>query len=145
MYAASFVMGDNWKTCRYISSADVMSGGEQVIMTCVSSLCGALLGFEAGKEASIEFLKASSNILFIMKAEESGKYSAYPIRAMFVLLERFVEVSPFVDRSVLEKYMPYTILHAAYVDMSLNKQRVGDVGMDSKHAFVSKKAVSADA
>ncbi|GMH69038.1 hypothetical protein TL16_g05065 [Triparma laevis f. inornata] len=142
-YAASFVMGENWKTSKYISAADVMSGGEQVVMNCISSLCGALLGFEAGKTASEEFLRASSSILFVMKAEEAGKYSQFPIRAMFVLLERFVEVSPFVNRSVLEKYMPYTILHAAYVDMSLNKQRVADVGMDSKLAFVPK--VVADA
>ena len=39
--------------------------------------------------------------------------------------------------------MPYTILHAAYVDMSLNKQRAGDVALQSEVAFKEGKSVAA--
>ena len=134
-YAAAFANSESWKACNYISGADVMSGGEHVTMECISSLCVNLLGLEGGKEASVDFLRTSCSILFMMKGQESGRYSSFPIRAMFVLMEKFIDVSPVVDRHVLEKYMPYTILHAAYVDMSLSKQRYGDVAIDAKDAF----------
>ena len=59
-------------------------------------------------------------------------------------MEKFVRVSPFVSRSTLETYMPYTILHAAYVDMSLNKQRAGDVALEAEVAFKEIKAVAVE-
>lgn len=142
-YAASFASGDTWRSTKYLSASDVMSGGEHVLMDCVSALSGALLGFERAEEASKAFIKASCAVLFMMKAEEAGKYSSFPIRAQFSLMEKFVNCSPFVTRSTLEIYMPYTILHAAYVDMSLNKQRAGDVALQSEVAFKEGKSVAA--
>jgi len=74
------------------------------------------------------------SVLFRMQANHE-KYEHFPLRAMFVLMEKFTETSPMIDRSVLEEFMPYTILHAAYVDMSLNKQFETDSLLDSKLAF----------
>ncbi|GMI46037.1 hypothetical protein TrCOL_g12752 [Triparma columacea] len=143
-YAASFSMGESWRSTKYISASDVMSGGEHVLMDSVSALCGALLGFSEAEVASKAFIKASCSVLFMMKADEAGKYSSFPIRAQFALMEKFVRVSPFVTRSTLETYMPYTILHAAYVDMSLNKQRAGDVALQAELAFKENKAVAVE-
>jgi len=134
-YASSFVTSDNWTKCTYIPADDVHANGEHVIMACISGLCCTMLGTqEKAKNACVEFLRSSSSVLFRMKADEEA-YSAFPLRAMFVLMEKFTEVCPLIDRSVLESYMPYTILHAAYVDMSLKKQFERDDLMDSKTAF----------
>ena len=137
-YSAAFVLGDTWKSTQYVPALDVLSQGEHVIMYTVSALCTATLGGIQGKVASEQFLKSGCGVLFRMKAEENQKYYQFPIRAMFSLMEKFVGCSSVVDRSVLEEYLPYTILHAAYVDMSLKKQRTNDAGMDPNEAFKDK-------
>ena len=139
-FAAAFVLGDTWRTTQYVPALDVLSQGEHVMVMSMSALSTALLGVEGGRVAAEQFLKSGSGVLFRMKSEDKEKYSQFPIRAMFTLMEKFVNYSEVVDRSVLEKYLPYTILHAAYVDMSLKKQRAGDVGMSSEQAFKEERA-----
>jgi NCK-associated protein 1 len=140
-YSAAFALGDTWKTTQYVPALDVLSQGEHVMMYACSNLCTSILGPVGGKEASEQFIKSACGVLFRMKSEDANKYYQFPIRAMFSLMEKFVQYSPVVDRSVLENHLPYTILHAAYVDMSLKKQRAGDTGMDSNEAFKNKTVV----
>ena len=55
------------------------------------------------------FLRCSVHILLGMKLHENGQaFRDYPLRAMVVLLERFIEdTSGLLDRSTLENILPH--------------------------------------
>mgnify|MGYP003330985945 CR=1 FL=1 len=63
----------------------------------------------------------------------------YPVRAMMAAVEQFVARSAHVDRATLEGWLPYALVHAAYVDMSLGRMR----GSDDVRKGASKKAFAA--
>ena len=79
----------------------------------------------------LQCLKVTSNVLLMMKAQgEAKEFRDYPIRGMFAFLERFVKVTPLLAYSDLESVLPYSILHAAYVDMSLGRRHGYESGIN---------------
>jgi hypothetical protein len=83
----------------------------------------------AVKEHMHEFIRVASMILLKMKALETKDFADTPLRAMFVFLEMVVtegEREDTVDRHELERIFPYSLVQAAYVDISLGKQTATD-------------------
>jgi hypothetical protein len=71
-----------------------------------------------------------------MKIEEKeAAFKDHPLRSMFIFLEKFIQGSEHLDRSVLEASFPYPLLHAAFVDMSLGRFRSSDQGASSQALF----------
>ena len=71
-----------------------------------------------------------------MKIEENDRaYQEFPLRSMFVFLERLIQGSDHLDRSVLEECFPYPLLKQSYVDMSLGRFRSSDQGASSQALF----------
>jgi hypothetical protein len=82
-----------------------------------------------------EFIRVSVLVLLRMKEKERASFPTFPIRAMFVFLEMVVtegEKFGTVDRHEMERIFPYSLVHAAYVDVSLGKQRIGDEGVGTE-------------
>ncbi|CAM9301887.1 unnamed protein product [Laminaria digitata] len=50
--------------------------------------------------------------------EGSGSTLGFKFFCMYAFLDKFVEQCPQVDRSVLEEFIPYALMHAGYLDMS---------------------------
>ena len=76
------------------------------------------------------FVQMSSQILLLLYQKELTakvvKRTNFPIRAMFVLLEQFVAINPFVHAGTLEKYIPYGFLHSNVMDVYMGSQRISD-------------------
>ena len=66
---------------------------------------------------------------------EGSEFREFPLRAMFVFMEKFIEGSEHLERSMLQNCLPYALLHAAYVDMSLGRNRASDEAASSKALF----------
>ena len=108
------------------------------LMCCFQSIPS--LGIEQSQRATIKdmmdaLVQSSAVVLLRMKRFETTNYKDFPIRAQLIFLEKFVEASPHMDRNTLETCLPYAILHASYVDMSLNRRTGNDVGKTSSQAF----------
>ena len=73
-------------------------------------------------EGGSRYIKASSFFLLRMKSTEAFK--DYPLRAMVILLDKFVQETGIAIRSVLEENLPYAILHSSLVDVSWSSPRL---------------------
>ena len=83
----------------------------------------------AVQEKMHEFVRVASMILLKMKSLESSFFPDLPLRAMFVFLEMVVvegEREGSVDRHEMERIFPYSLVHAAYVDITLGKNTYED-------------------
>ena len=65
---------------------------------------------------------AAAHILLMRKVEDSKQWRKHPVRSMFAILEQYVEDSK-IDRSFLDRMVAHNILHAAFVEMSIGKNR----------------------
>lgn len=63
-----------------------------------------------------EFVMCAATQLLRMLNCDRDRLKAYPVLPQMLLLERFVDDSPFVTRSSLERWLPYTLLSAAAVE-----------------------------
>ena len=67
--------------------------------------------------------------------EHTKEWKMYPVRSMFAILEKFV-IESNLDRSILDSLIEYPLLHAAYVEMSIGKNRGYDDSRKSAEAFL---------
>lgn len=67
-------------------------------------------------DGAARYIKASSFFLLRMKSTELFK--DWPLRAMTILLDKFVQETGIVGRSVLEENLPYAMLHSSLVDVA---------------------------
>ena len=85
--------------------------------------------------------------------ENKKEWKMYPVRSMFAILEQFV-VEARLDRSILDRIIGHPLLLAAYVEMSIGKNRGVDDsrraaetfrfgGEESSTSSVRRKSVSA--
>lgn len=72
------------------------------------------------------YLRMSSQVLLTLRSVELTAYPTRPLRGMCLLLELFVRFSPAADRRSLEKYLPYSLLHASLVEISLGKHTAAE-------------------
>jgi hypothetical protein len=132
-----------WKRADYIPHLDAYSNNAHVMAFAIQKL---ILCFQSNIvtaptdgspiETSLkQYLHCSSFILLRMKLMESAEFREYPLRAMLVFMERFIEGSDHLERSMLQSCLPYALLHAAYVDMSLGRNRASDEAASSKSLF----------
>lgn len=65
------------------------------------------------------YIKASTFLLLRMKSTELFK--DWPLRAMVILLDKFVQETEtsIVRRSMLEKNLPYAMVHSSLVDSAV--------------------------
>ena len=132
LIAATFV-SDCWKEADYEVMIDAHHNNAHVI---VPALLALLDCFTAGDEGGLRtahraFVRCAGATLLSMKRDEKESFQAWPLRAMFVLLEKFVQQSRFLDRAVLENVFPYALLHAAHVDITIGKRHGYEDGMDA--------------
>ena len=73
---------------------------------------------------------AAAHILQMRRLENDKQWRLQPVRSMFAILEQFVEDSQ-IDRSILDQIVAHNLLHSAFVEMSIGKDRGVD---DSRHA-----------
>jgi hypothetical protein len=96
---------------------------------------------------------AAYNLLYMRSMENKKEWKMYPVRSMFAILEQFV-VEARLDRSILDRIIGHPLLHAAYVEMSIGKNRGVDDsrraaetfrfgGEESSTSSVRRKSVSA--
>eukprot|EP00752_Nemacystus_decipiens_P003733 g3439.t1 len=142
-FAASF-SSESWRKCEYVSRLGVFKNNEHVIATTIIDLTKAFFGGGgvggsggdrgptgggevAVKRALEEYVKSASFVLLRLKmrhyhgADGSSGSSAvggFKFFCMYAFLDKFVEQCPEVERSVLEEFVPYALMHAGYLDMS---------------------------
>jgi hypothetical protein len=81
------------------------------------------------KSMAILFIKLSVNILLgMLSAAENTvnpnlgvKFASRPLRPMCLLLDQFLNDCEILDRSCLESFIPYTLLHSSLVDATLGQ------------------------
>ena len=78
---------------------------------------------------------AAYNLLYMRSMEHTKEWKMYPVRSMFAILEKFV-IESNLDRSILDSLIEYPLLHAAYVEMSIGKNRGYDDSRKSAEAFL---------
>ena len=69
------------------------------------------------------------------RLENDKQWRLQPVRSMFAILEQFVEDSQ-IDRSVLDQIVAHNLLHSAFVEMSIGKDRGADDSRDAATAFM---------
>lgn len=130
-FAASFTTA-TWRDGDYIISIEGHKNNSNVIATCIESLIVTFLAVSTDidqQEKSIEqlfkgFVEVASMTLLRMRLRP--EFARYPVRAMYIFLESFVNNSTLVSRSTLESFLPYPLVHSAYQDVSLGKQHESD-------------------
>uniref|UniRef100_A0A7S1XR57 CYRIA/CYRIB Rac1 binding domain-containing protein n=1 Tax=Phaeomonas parva TaxID=124430 RepID=A0A7S1XR57_9STRA len=140
---ASCLLCPQWSQTRFIAGLDIFTGNEHVIAVTIRKLVICMqpprdvntVNPTVLQEAFRSYMKVASFVLLRMKMFDTSDFAAYPLRAMTLLLEKFVGECPFLERSMLEAYMPYAILHNAYMDISLRKQRASDTPITCQQAF----------
>jgi hypothetical protein len=143
--AACIFSSDKWARTTYLPQYEAFMANEHCSMLAISSLlfcCGAynceagtVDGIPVNVEESLThmselFLQMSSQILLLLYQKEVTakvvKRTNIPIRAMFILLEQFVAINPFVHTGTLEKFIPYGFLHTNVMDVYMGSQRISD-------------------
>lgn len=139
---AATLCSEFWKgkNVSYLSSIDAHSNNAHVGPLAVQSLILAFerLKYQRGEnnaKTRAQQLRRTQNkikscvemlaeILLCAKFDEKTKaFRDYPLAAMSILMDKFVEESMFLDQGMLEKCFPYALLHTAYTDMSFGKHR----------------------
>jgi len=133
-YAAIF-LSDYWKRSQFIPSMDAFSNNEHTIALALNYLLQAFHAREGNRtiiqKSAENYIEASAFVLLRMRSNERTEYRDFPLRSMFAMLEQFVYYCPDIDRGVLERYVPYAVLHASYVEVALGKPRALDTGHDN--------------
>lgn len=79
------------------------------------------------------YLRISAQTILVQRENESkleGKQKGsaqVPHRCMSIVLEYFVTLCPVVQRGTLEKYLPNNLVHADLMDVSLGRQKAGEI------------------
>lgn len=140
---AALLTAEQWTATFFLPGFDVFTLNEHVIAVTIRKLLVATQPAAPLREAGggrlgaafKDYMKCASFVLLRMKMLEEEVFAAYPLRAMVLLLESFVRECPFLERSMLEDFMPYSILHNSYMDISLGKQKADDVPQSVAEAF----------
>lgn len=77
------------------------------------------------RDAADTFLELSANVILSMRINEES-YIDRTLRPMSNILELFVRYFPLMDRHCLEKYLPYSYIHACQMDISMGKVKGSD-------------------
>jgi Membrane-associated apoptosis protein len=115
-YAAAFA-ADHWKRCRYASSLDSFAGGEQSLVPAIMGLFRVLLPGKADV-ALRTYVDCAARTVLRMKQGRRLQYKEWCFAGMLVYLDKFVQGCSAVDRSALESLIPYSLVHAAYLELS---------------------------
>lgn len=146
--ALTFVTPGRWDHVQYQPTIDAFDHNEHCLAKSMVAIlkCAAYCKNEHthGTTAQDRFLRATdayfamaSRILVDIRCHAEGggagtatatyKFTHYPLRAMTSVLEHVVrEAAPVVSRATLERHCPYTVLHGAYVDLAIGKQKTAD-------------------
>ena len=66
----------------------------------------------------VQYIECAIMILCGINLLKSTKrFKDYPFQGMMMLIEKLVKISPCVITSVLEKRIPFSLLHSAYADV----------------------------
>lgn len=138
-YGASF-MSPYWsRSTSFIPSLEAFTGNEHCIALAISKYFACFCNYNSNSEVSLTsslnkksiadmseiYLELSSNVLLSMKLKDN-EFSSYPLRGFACILELFTKLCVEVDRSVLEEYFPYSLLHSCHMDISLGKLKQND-------------------
>lgn len=117
--AIAFV-AENWKKCKFLPRLGAFEGGEHMLVPAVLGLFGAVFGDVAWapKAGAERYLEVASGTLLHMRGSTLPQYREYNFNSMVVLLDKFVEGSPAIDRTTLEAMLPYAMVHGAYLELS---------------------------
>ncbi len=134
-YAAAF-FSKPWETAHYDAHYDVYSNNLQVmplamqkLIICFQSIVvtdSMTIGASSSPlELSLrQFIKVGAFILLRMRIYgATPRFRNHPIPAMFLFMEKFVNESEQLDRSMLEEVMPYSLINSACTDIALGKLR----------------------
>lgn len=69
--------------------------------------------------------------------QHESAFKGLPLRAMLVLVEKFVNSCPYVNAGVMHAIIPYEMMHAAYVDMGLGRFRSAEAGQTVRGAIAT--------
>lgn len=140
--AASIFMSDKWESAQYVFAYDAYDKNEHCMMSSIAKLLMCMstipsiidpqaLNINSGKRLfqilPENFLRLSSQILLQLRLMDNAYgYTNRPLRSMLLLLESFVQYTPFMDQKYLESCVPYSILHSSRIDVSLGRNRYND-------------------
>ena len=139
-FAATFVDGA-WKDTRYLDQANAHTNNAHIISKAILGLVSALAYVRAMEQGGgddvlrqllkrdlTNFMQCAATLLVQMKCHQADKHlSSYPLRAMFIFLDMCSEeAGGLIEASVLEGALPYSMVHAAFIDMVLGRQLNSD-------------------
>jgi len=115
-FAATFT-SNKWRGAQYISEIDGFANNAHVMLYAMNAVFSCSPSAVAASE---EFLRISASVLLKLRLSDSyqqDKDMQGRLNAQFVFLEDFAKLSP-ADRSVLEQFVPYSVIHAARMDLA---------------------------
>jgi len=121
-YAAAF-FSEAWQNTTYDARNDVFNNNMHTSSIAMAELFKCLKENAGGPRVMFgTFFKVSSFLLLRMKATE--KYAlSFPLRGMFVYLEKVVQESGAVGRAILEEFVPYPLIHSSLMEIAALKAR----------------------
>lgn len=147
--AAAFYDSSIWRRTTYLESVDAFASNEHLLGPAVQSLTFVFQSVVIERPSGMEpqatiaqslqsFVVSTATVLLRMKARQrENGFKDLPLRAMLVLLEKFVESCPYMSNSTLQRVVPYEMMHAAYVDMGLGRFRGAEEGQTVSSAIAS--------
>lgn len=118
-----------WKESAYLIEHEAHANNVHCLATCINALISALacISVVESKNEDLDlrilmdlerFLRCSaSTILHMNAAKGSENFSGFPMPSIFVFPEIFVRESPSLSLSMLEDFMPFTLLRTNYIQM----------------------------
>eukprot|EP00753_Platysulcus_tardus_P011293 PLAT3281.25.p2 GENE.PLAT3281.25~~PLAT3281.25.p2 ORF type:complete len:1183 (-),score=734.57 PLAT3281.25:3837-7385(-) len=136
LFAACFT-SDTWRRTGDFHAATGAHGNNlHVAILAVQKLIYSFQSLDVGSPAAAtlegtlrSFVTVGTYVLLRMKAGGREKFRDFPLRSMFVWMELFVDSVSHVDRSLLERRFPYSLIHSAYIDITLQRKRGAEAGI----------------
>ena len=126
---AAAMLGDTWKSGRWIPELAVFTNNLHVVADALCALFHCCVPTSAAdgetRKPFEEYVQIASSLLLRMKLREASDFRDVPLQPMFLMVEAVVKLAP-LDRSVLETYLPFSLLHTAAMDVSMSRQSAAD-------------------
>ena len=126
---AAAMLGDTWKSGRWIPELAVFTNNLHVVAGALCALFHCCVPTSAAdgetRKPFEEYVQIASSLLLRMKLREASDFRDVPLQPMFLMVEAVVKLAP-LDRSVLETYLPFSLLHTAAMDVSMSRQSAAD-------------------
>jgi hypothetical protein len=131
--AASMVGCESWKSAEFLLRLDAFANNVHLIAFATCEILKLITPIPKNlRKRELDFLAAVCAMLLDMKRDQEKEFKDWPLRALFQFPQKIVEYSTYLKMADLEKWLPYSMLVQAQLDIVLGRNRFDDVGLSPR-------------